>query len=349
MISLIEGLKWLLSATLPAGRVFGIPLRVHLLMVIILPFMAWSFMGPGAFTLLGLSFAVSAIVLLYVSVLAHELGHAWGNHLVGGSTDAILLWPLGGIAFGRGGATSPRAELIVVALGPAVSILFAVIGHVALLLMPAITRESTLTYFFLYVCVRWFTSVNTMLALFNLLFPLFPMDSARLLRAFLSLRSDPRIVTENVCRLGIVLAVVLCMAGLFNFELPFLGRVSSFLFLIGIFGFQSCLMEQERIKYMPVYDKSDSWGGRTVYYDNDLMEQVRRRAGVGGLFSRRTRGSSPRTASRGPARIVDISPAIDVESMTDLDALHNLQIEAVNREDYKLAARVKKRLNDLLQ
>lgn len=348
MIAIIEGLKWLLSKTLPAGRVFGIPLRVHLLMVIILPFMAWGFMGGGGFTWFGLAFAVAAIGLLYLSVLAHELGHAWGNHLVGGETESILLWPLGGIAYGTGGATSPKAELIVVALGPAVSVLFAIIGNAAILLMPELTNTSGMAYAFLYFSIWWFASVNTMLALFNLLFPLFPMDSARLLRAFLSLRMDPRVVTENVCRLGVVLAIVLCMAGLFNFELPFLGRVSTFLFLIGIFGFQSCLMEQERIKYMPVYEKGDNWGGKTVYYDSDLMEQVRRRAGAGGLFKRRS-GGSTRSAARGPARVVDISPNVDVEKMTDLNELHNLQIEAVNREDYKLAARVKKRLNDLLQ
>jgi len=344
MMAIIEALKWLLTKTLPAGRVFGIPLRVHLLLVIILPFMAWGFMG-GRLSGFGILFAVVAIGLLYVSVLAHELGHAWGNHLVGGETDSILLWPLGGIAYGIGGATSPRAELIVVALGPAVSVIFAVAGSIAVWLMPF--PGGNTWYAFLHLCVWWFASVNTMLALFNLLFPLFPMDSAKLLRAFFSLRMDPRVVTDNICRMGIVLAVILCVAGIMGIELPFLGRVSTFLFLIGIFGFQASLMEQERIKHMPVYEKSDNWGGRMVYYDSDLLQKVRERAGVRGLFQGRRRAST-QAGPRGTARVVDISPNIEVEAMSDLDELHKLQIEAVNREDYKLAARVKKRLNELL-
>jgi Zn-dependent protease len=345
MTAILDTLKWLLTKTLPAGRVFGIPLRVHLLLVILLPFMALNFLGEQL-TLFSILFAVAAIALLYFSVLAHELGHAWGNHLVGGETETILLWPLGGIAYGHGGATSPRAELIVVALGPAVSVLLAVVGNGALWFLPR--PDGPGWYGFAYVCLWWFASVNTMLALFNLLFPLFPMDSARLVRAFFSLRMDPRIVTDNVCRIGIMLAVVICIAGIMGVPLPFLGRVSTFLFLIGIFGFQACLMEQERIKHMPVYDKSDNWGGRTVYYDSDLMARVRERAGVASLFMSRRRSGGTKT-SRGPAKVVDISPRLDIESMTDLDELHKLQIEAVNREDYKTAARIKKRLNDLLK
>ncbi len=345
MTAILDSLKWLLTKTLPAGRVFGIPLRVHLLLVILLPFMALNFLGEQL-TVFSLLFAVAAIGLLYFSVLAHELGHAWGNHLVGGETETILLWPLGGIAYGSGGATSPRAELIVVALGPAVSVVLAVAGNGALWFLPRPGGPDW--YGFAYVCLWWFASVNTMLALFNLLFPLFPMDSARLVRAFFSLRMDPRIVTENVCRIGIMLAVVICIAGFFGVELPFLGRVGTFLFLIGIFGFQACLMEQERIKHMPVYDKSDNWGGRTVYYDSDLMARVRERTGVAGFF-KGTKRSASSTAKRGPAKVVDISPRLDIESMTDLDQLHQLQIEAVNREDYKTAARIKKRLNELLR
>ena len=52
------------------------------------------------------------------------------------------------------------------------------------------------------------------------------------------------------------------------------------------------------------------------------------------------------------ARVLDISPlpsVADVDAMTDLRALEELQRRAVEREDYLLAARVKARIRALLK
>ena len=38
-------------------------------------------------------------VSLWETVLIHELGHCFAGYLVGGHTDKVLLWPLGGLAF----------------------------------------------------------------------------------------------------------------------------------------------------------------------------------------------------------------------------------------------------------
>ena len=39
------------------------------------------------------------IVQLWECILIHELGHALAGYAIGGHTDKILLWPLGGLAF----------------------------------------------------------------------------------------------------------------------------------------------------------------------------------------------------------------------------------------------------------
>ena len=49
----------------------------------------------GWYFLLILLFNIS----LWITVLFHELGHCFAGYLVGGHTDKVLLWPLGGLAF----------------------------------------------------------------------------------------------------------------------------------------------------------------------------------------------------------------------------------------------------------
>ena len=74
---------------------------------------------------------------------------------------------------------------------------------------------------------------------------------------------------------------------------------------------------------------------------------------VGGLFGRR--GPARVRPARNPmlsARVLDISPLPkpdDVDAMSDLRALEELQRRAVEREDYVLAARVKARITALLR
>lgn len=88
---------------LPLGVVQGIPIRLH----------------PTFFALLALSLLTSAgrggeyvslVALLYgpillVTIVAHELGHALTARKLGGSVEAIVLWPLGGLALIGAGAS----------------------------------------------------------------------------------------------------------------------------------------------------------------------------------------------------------------------------------------------------
>lgn len=349
---LLQTFKWLFSATVPAGRLFGIPLRVHLIMLIFLPFFAWS-LSRGMDFGFGLAYAAVYIGILYISVLAHEFGHAWGCRLVGGETQQIILTPIGGLHMGTGGIESPRTELIVVALGPAVSILFSLIGWG----LTALTADMALTSqwaIFGWIAIRVFFAVNLMLTLFNLLFPLFPMDSARLIRAAFALKYNPQLVTLRVCQFGLGLSIVVLFAGLIGIELPFLGRVGIFLMLIAILGIQVSVAEQQRIQYMPVYTHSDDWGNGPVYYDKEIIAFAGQRAlaDIARLLFIKPGSTRPKTPKskkkkRGPAEIIEVVPLTDPEKVSDRVKLQAMMQEAVAREDFDMAARVKKRLEEI--
>lgn len=361
----LQSLLWLVSATWPCGRVLGIPVRVHVLIAVLVPLMVLPYVwGSGLPLWLGVVLAVVYVGVLFGSVLFHELGHAWGCRLVGGETDHIVLTPIGGVHMGTGGLESPRSELIVVALGPAASALLAAAGWALMWgLGPWFATLGVVGN--VAGIVAWMVlATNTSLLLFNLLFLVYPLDGARLVRAALSLRWNPGRVTYHLCRFGIGFAILLIILWLLGVDVPLLPGFGPLLLLVALLGVQACLAELERIKYMPVYLKSDTWGERTMYYDADLVRGARvrfwndlggllRLRWIGGLFRRR----GPRVVrpARNPmlsARVLDISPlpkADDVDAMTDLRALEELQRRAVEREDYTLAARVKARITALLK
>jgi Zn-dependent protease len=111
--------------SLPLPRIFGISVRVHLLFFVFALVM-WLRMlakdqpdGSGAAML-------ALLVLIFLSVLLHELGHCYAARLVDGDAREILLWPLGGLAFCDVPHT-PRANFITAAGGPAVNLLLTVV------------------------------------------------------------------------------------------------------------------------------------------------------------------------------------------------------------------------------
>ncbi len=348
MQDIIRWLKWFFSFTLPAGRLFGIPLRVHLALLIWLPFLAWALSVPGEGIVFNLLYALLYAGILYLSVLAHEFGHAWGCRLVGGRTDQIILTPVGGLHIGTGGIESPRSELIVVALGPAVSIVLALIGYGAWWLIDDFQAPNRWLWL-MATAVFVFAAVNTMLTLFNLLFPLFPMDSARLIRAGFSLRKNPQRVTLHVCQFGIGLAIFVMICAFFGVNLPFFGRVGPWLFLIAILGIQGCLAEKERIRHMEVYTHSDDWGSGPVYYDNDLVRGARHRAedDLRSLIRRKRKSVIRKSKPVGPAKVIEIAASRDPDEINDLGELRTMMRKAAESEDFQQAARIKRRVREL--
>ncbi|MBI3205319.1 MAG: site-2 protease family protein [Myxococcales bacterium] len=169
------------------AKAFGIPIRVHLTFLLIV---AWSaFTWGSRHGARGALFGVASILLLFVSVALHELGHSVVAQRRGLTVREIVLLPIGGVAALDGKPSRPRDELWIALAGPAVNFVLALVlglGAVGLasagLLDVASVRAMVPTFSTLLALL---IAGNVSLGLFNLL-PIFPMDGGRVLRALLA-------------------------------------------------------------------------------------------------------------------------------------------------------------------
>lgn len=182
-----------MTASLRLGRIAGIPIGASWSVLLIALLIAWPLAGtllpgqaPGlAAATYWLAGAVGAGLFL-ASLLAHELGHAVVARRAGLRVRGITLWLLGGVAQLEDEPASPRDELRVAIVGPAVSLALAVgFGLAAVAL--GIIGSSTVAV----VVAGWLAVGNTALALFNLL-PAAPLDGGRVLRGLLWRRHGDR-------------------------------------------------------------------------------------------------------------------------------------------------------------
>ena len=78
--------------------------------------------GSNAFVL-----AVISALLFFLSILLHELGHAWVAIRNGISIEGIDLWMFGGVAKLSRDSDSPGVEFRIAAAGPLVTAVIAVV------------------------------------------------------------------------------------------------------------------------------------------------------------------------------------------------------------------------------
>ena len=166
--------------------------------------------------------AVTA-VLLFGSVLLHELGHAMVALRFGLPIAGIDLHVFGGTAKMAEAPRSPREELWVALAGPAVSLALGVAASVGVMVLP--TTLSAWLPALSYVAVA-----NVMLFAFNLL-PALPMDGGRVLRALLASRKGFVTGTRLAVRVGRVVAVILAVVGVFYD--PWLVVMAGFVWMLG--------------------------------------------------------------------------------------------------------------------
>ncbi len=216
-------------------KIRGIPLRIHPSWFVILLLATAAFqqdysgslagsLGAGERWALGLVTAV----LLFLSVLLHELGHSLVALAQGVQVRSITLFLLGGVASVERECNTAIGALLVAAAGPAVSLLlgFGLLasGHGAAHLAPWLGEM-----------VTRLGSLNLLLAFFNLL-PGLPLDGGLIVKALVWQVSGSQrrgIVVANSCGrflsyLAVGLGAVLLLRG---------GGISgAWLMLLGWFG-----------------------------------------------------------------------------------------------------------------
>ena len=195
----------------PVARVAGTEIRIHLTFLLLLVLVAggaWQ-SGGAAAALEGTTF----ILLLFGSVLLHELGHATAARRYGIATPWIVLLPIGGIAALQGMPRQPRRELVIAAAGPAVNVAIALAIAAALALSGADATPFSAGLDEEVGMAKSLLNANLALVLFNLL-PAFPMDGGRMLRATLATRMEYTRATRIAARTGQGFAFLLAALGL---------------------------------------------------------------------------------------------------------------------------------------
>ncbi|GDX73948.1 multidrug transporter [Cyanobium sp.] len=162
------------------ARLWGIPLRIHPTWLVILLISTVAFQrdyqpagSGGDLMVWGLAFLTA--LLLFVSVLLHELGHSLVALSQGVRVRSITLFLLGGVASVDRESATPMGAALVAAAGPAVSLALA--GLFLALRVPAGQLAPGLGQMALQLGL-----LNLTLGLFNLL-PGLPLDGGLLLKA----------------------------------------------------------------------------------------------------------------------------------------------------------------------
>lgn len=242
-----ELLRW----SLPLGRVAGIRIWAHwsLLLIMILDlrrvlhWMDWWWLPV-------------LLVIPVVSILLHEFGHALMARLVGGTSDTIVMWMLGGYALHRTPDTWGR-QFIVAAAGPFVT--FSIMAVCGLL-----TGIDSGTWWFrfnvervglvrdLYLLLAYTGGVNAALLFFNLI-PAHPLDGGQMLRSLLRpILGLDRAVITSIWVAFIILPVLLALAVLSS---------SLLLAMVVVMLFLSVLTEHQAYRH-----------GQLLHHDSPAME-----------------------------------------------------------------------------
>jgi Zn-dependent protease/CBS domain-containing protein len=201
------------------GRVFGIPIYAHYSWLPVFPFYAWAIasgllprQAPGLSVWQYWALGVLTTMLLFVSVLVHELAHATMARAEGLGTGNITLYMFGGLASLNGQPAQPSSEFKIAVVGPAASFL---IGTIFFLADEAFLRGTG--HRAIGQVLRHLGVINWFLAGFNIL-PGMPLDGGRVLRALLwHYNKNFRASTQIAIRSGLMIAITLVALGIAYF------------------------------------------------------------------------------------------------------------------------------------
>ena len=197
------------------AQLFGIEVRIHLTWFLALAVITWAlatgyfrFLVPRQQFLTALELAAVSALLLFVSVLVHELSHSVVARALGMRVRDITLFVFGGVSNIRGEARTPRDEALVSAVGPLTSFVLAGLfwligqgfGPLPNLLSVASPRFLS-TFSPVAAVLGYLVVVNVALGAFNLI-PAYPLDGGRVLRSGLWWLTGFDRATTIAARLG---------------------------------------------------------------------------------------------------------------------------------------------------
>ncbi len=197
------------------GKIMGIPVRIHYTMWIIFALIAWSLaygymprQYPGLSTATYWTIGIASAIILFASVLIHELSHSYVAKKNGLPIARITLFFFGGVSEMTEEPRDAGLEVRMAAAGPLMSFLIAgALGglwYFAKLAALPIAVTATVGYGAL---------INAVLGVFNLL-PAFPLDGGRVFRGSLWKHSGNLVgATKMATRLSEALSFAMMLGG----------------------------------------------------------------------------------------------------------------------------------------
>jgi Zn-dependent protease/CBS domain-containing protein len=212
------------------ARPFGIPVYISPYWFVIAAVFSIIYANDLSSTISGNTrYAVAAafVILLYLSVLVHELAHSVVARGYGLPVRRIVLNPLGGVSEIEREAPTPGREFAVAGAGPALSLVLAAIGWGLAQLAP---------YGVTGALIRQLMVANIIVGIFNLL-PGLPLDGGRMLRAVIwKITKKPTTATIAAAWVGRGLAIALLAIPFFSGSLSG-GDIVSTLWVVVIAAF----------------------------------------------------------------------------------------------------------------
>ena len=190
-------------------------------------------------------FASGAIVALFGSILAHELGHSIVAQRNGINVRAITLWLLGGVAELEKEADEPGVEFRIAIAGPAVSVALALAFGVASFVVATVFGGGLLSF-----TLGYLAFTNGVLAVFNLI-PAAPLDGGRVLAAALWKRNMNRHKSRaTAAKAGQLFGVVLLAVGVIGI---LNGGGTFILAILGFFLLSAAGAERQRAETLNTF------------------------------------------------------------------------------------------------
>ena len=245
------------------GRIAGIEIKIDsswLVIFLLFTFSLAAFYFPHAFPVSNHSYywflGVVTSLLVFASVLFHELAHSVVARKQGEKVEDITLFILGGVARISEELQEPKKEFYLALAGPMSSFL---LGGVFFILALAFRNYSLP----LQVASSYLAYINLVLGAFNLL-PGFPMDGGRVLRAILwRINGDLKKATRTASAVGQGIAFFLILVGLVQFFRGNLGGlwmvlIGWFLHTASVQGYSQVLLKSalQDLKASDLMDKN---------------------------------------------------------------------------------------------
>ena len=238
-----------MKLSIKIARIFGIPIEINYSWIIIVVLVTWTLATgyypvytPAQTAVVYWSAAVISTLLLFGSLLLHELSHSFVAIRNNIPIKKISLFIFGGVAQMEKEPDTSIVELKIAIAGPLCSLFIALICFAALIALNGVNIHPIVPSMLAYIAI-----VNTSIVIFNSI-PGFPLDGGRIFRAVIwrfndNLKKATRIATYS----GQLFSYTIILASLYFlfWQHDFLSGI--WLLVLGLFLHEAADMSYQQL------------------------------------------------------------------------------------------------------